>query len=397
MPSETTTRVVRLTVKNYRVLRDVTFKDMTPLTVLCGANGSGKSTVFDVFAFLNQAFTQGLRAAWDARNRIGAIRSRGSTGPVSIEIAYYAPNEAGTRRLVTYTLAVDQVGLLPVVVSEQLRWSTAPGSGRPREILRFESGNGFVYDEKVGTYESETLATPDLLAVSALGQFQTHPRVQALRNFISGWYLSYVSADGTRTTPSAGPEPRLSQSGDNLANVIQYLQESHPERLDLIFSILSKRIPQLESVLPQQLEDGRVLLRLKDRPFSQPVLSRYASDGTLKLLAYLTVLYDPDPPAVIAIEEPENQLHPRLLPLLAEEVRQVSGRSQVLVTTHSPEFLSSIRPAELWMIGRREDGFAAVQRANDSGLVLSMMSAGATLGDLWSEGFLKAADPVSAL
>lgn len=386
-------RIERLTVKNYRVLREVTFRDVTPLTVLCGANGSGKSTVFDVFAFLNQAFTQGLRSAWDDRRRMESIRSRGAEGPVSFEIKYRAENQQGQERLVTYYLAIDQDGSMPVVSSERLQWSTAPGSGRPRDILFFQNGTGHVFDEARESTEQETLASADLLAVSALGQLQSHPRVKALRDFIQGWYLSYVSADGTRATPSAGPEQRLSRSGDNLANVVQYLQEVHPGRLEQIFRVLSQRVPQLESVLPSELDDGRLLLRLKDRPFSEPVLANFTSDGTLKLLAYLTVLYDPDPPSVMAFEEPENQLHPRLLPLLAEEMREASGRSQVLVTTHSREFLSSVQPKELWSISRDSSGFASVFRASDDELVMSMLRAGAHLGSLWAEGYLKGADP----
>jgi predicted ATPase len=351
-------RIHRLKVENYRVLRKVSFQDLTPLTVLCGANGSGKSTVFDVFAFLKEAFTQGLRPAWDARNRIDSIRSRGQSGPVAFEIAYKARGFDQKERKVTYRLELDQDGSLPVVASEVLRWSTAPGPGRPTNISEFKRGKGAVYDEESGQKEEEELASPDLLAVSAQGQFQAHPRVKALRDFIQGWYLSYVSADGTRATPNAGPEPRLTKTGDNLANVIQFLQENHPARLRKIFEIVSERVPQLESVLPTRLDDGRLLLRLKDRAFAEPVLARFASDGTLKLLAYLIVFHDPDPPAVIGIEEPENQLHPKLLSTLAEEVREVSGRSQTLVTTHSPEFLTTIRPRELWAIGRGDDGFA---------------------------------------
>lgn len=386
-------RIERLTVKNYRVLADVTFRDLTPLTVLCGPNGSGKSTVFDVFAFLNDSFTEGLRPAWDRRNRIDAIRSRGRTGPISFEIAYRAPDFDGKSRLVTYTLAVDEENGRPVVVTERMRWSVSPGSGRPKEILTYSRGEGSVYDERTGAYESDSLASPDLLAVSALGQFQTHPRVRALRDFIQGWYLSYVSAAGTRTTPNAGPEQRLTQSGDNLVNVIQYVEESHPERLRQIFETLSARVPQLQSVLPTRLADGRLLLQLKDRPFADPILSQYASDGTLKLLAYLTVLYDPEPFEVIGIEEPENQLHPRLLPVLAEEIREVSGASQVLVTTHSAEFLSTIRPNELWTINRADDGFARVARVSKDDRVMAMMDAGATLGWLWSAGYLPAGNP----
>lgn len=390
-------RIERLSVRNYRVLRDVTFRELTPLTVLTGANGSGKSTVFDVFAFLKESFTQGLRPAWDARNRIDSIRSRGSKGPVSFEIKYRAPDFDGKDRLVTYSLSVDEEGARPVVIDEHMTWSTSPGSGRPRQILTFQRGTGSVYDERTGRYDEEALASADLLAVSALGQFQTHPRVKALRDFIQGWYLSYVSAAGTRTTPNAGPEPRLSQSGDNLANVIQYLQERHPDRLETIFGVLSSRVPQLENVLPSRLDDGRLLLRLKDRPFEEPVLARFASDGTLKLLAYLTVLYDPEPFQVIGIEEPENQLHPKLLPILADEIRAVSATSQVLVTTHSPEFLTTVKPPELWTIRRGDDGYSRVTRVSDDELVMRMIEQGATLGSLWSEGYLASADPAGAV
>lgn len=386
-------RIERLRVTNYRVLRDVTFTDLTPLTVLCGPNGSGKSTVFDVFAFLNEAFTQGLRPAWDERNRMEGIRSRGSAGPVTFEIAYRGTDANGQDRLATYELHLDQQGSRPVVASERLQWSTAAQPGRPRDIIAFAHGSGQVYDEVSGGYAVEDLSAPDLLAVSALGQFRSHPRVQLLREFIQGWYLSYITAESTRSNRNAGPEPHLSPTGDNLANVIQFLAEEYPELLSTIFEKLRARVPQLESVLPVHVDDGRLLLLLKDRSFVEPVISRFASDGTLKLLAYLVVLHDPDPYVVVGIEEPENQLHPRLLPILADEIREATERAQLFVTTHSPEFLTDVRPKELWSINRGDDGYARVQRASDNDLVMSMMAAGATLGDLWSEGYLKGADP----
>ena len=116
--------IERLTIRNYRVLRDVTFEGLTPLTVLFGSNGSGKSTVFDVFAFLNEAFTTNLRRSWDRRNRRHEIRSRGSQGPVEFELKY---REARKSREVTYRLAIDEEHGSPVVVEETLRWSVAPG------------------------------------------------------------------------------------------------------------------------------------------------------------------------------------------------------------------------------------------------------------------------------
>lgn len=383
--------IERLTIRNYRVLRDVTLDKLTPLTVLFGPNGSGKSTVFDVFAFLHEAFTTNLRRAWDRRNRLREIRSRGADGPVEFELKY---RESKGSRLVTYRIAIDEDRGSPVVVAETLQWSTAPGSGRPRDILRFVHGAGHVYDDASGASSYESMDTPDLLAVSTLGQLSRHPRVAALRRFISGWYLSYVSADSARALPEAGPQERLSQSGDNLPNVIQYLQERHPKRLGRILTVLSQRVPNLESIEPEQLADGRLLLRLKDGAFDEPILAKFISDGTLKLLAYLTVLHDPIPPSIIGIEEPENQLHPRLLPLLAEEARQAATRSQMLVTTHSPFFANALRPKELWVLYREADGFTRSRRASDSPQLVAMTDHGAQLGSLWMEGYFDVGDPL---
>ncbi|MDQ2706868.1 MAG: AAA family ATPase [Actinomycetota bacterium] len=252
--------IEKLRIQNYRVLRDVTFDHLTPLTVLFGPNGSGKSTVFDVFAFLNEAFTTNLRRAWDRRNRMHEIRSRGEDGPVVFEIKYREGHK-GTPdgNLVTYRLAIDEQKGLPTVIEETLRWSTAPGSGRSRDILAFANGAGTVYDEPTASNSHEQLDSPDLLAVSTLGQLSRHPRVAALRRFISGWYLSYVSADHARALPDAGPQERLSQSGDNLPNVVQYLQEQHPDRLAEIFRRLGERVPNLERLEPEQLADQRLV------------------------------------------------------------------------------------------------------------------------------------------
>ena len=217
----------------------------------------------------------------------------------------------------------------------------------------------------------------------------------ALRRFITGWYLSYLSADSTRGIPEAGPQERLSQTGDNLPNVVQYLKEQHPDRLEAIIEVLTSRVPRLERVDAQLLADGRLMLQVKDAPFERPILARYASDGTLKLLAYLTILYDPEPPQLVGIEEPENQLYPMLLPILAEECQKASERSQLMVTTHSPFFVSGLRPEQTWVLWRDESGYTQARRTADMRGVSDFVAAGAQLGQLWTEGFLEVGDPLT--
>src|SRR4030066_887580 len=96
-------RIEEMSVKNYRALKDLQLKGLTPLTVFLGPNGSGKSTVFDVFAFLSESFTSGLRPAWNKRGRFKELRTRGADGPISFELKY---REEPDSPLLTYHLAV---------------------------------------------------------------------------------------------------------------------------------------------------------------------------------------------------------------------------------------------------------------------------------------------------
>ncbi len=388
-------RIESIRIKNYRALRDVKI-EFTPLTVFLGPNGSGKSTLFDVFAFLSECFTVGLRSAWNKRNRFGELRSRGATGPIEFEIKY---REIHALPPITYHLVIDESSTGPYVAKESLAWRRGKKVGFPYLFLDFKYGEGRVISgespDDSDTRIYEKLSAPDVLAVNTFGQLAKHPRVTALRNFITGWYLSYISADNTRGVPESGPQERLSATGDNLPNVIQYLKEQHPQRLDNILATLSDRVPRLEKVEAEMTIDGRLVLQVKDAPFDKPIMAKYASDGTLKMLAYLTVLHDPTPPLFIGIEEPENHLHPRLLEGLAEECLNASTDTQLMVTTHSPYFVNGVSPDELWVLYRDDEGYTQAMRASDMERIPALIEAGAKLGDLWMEGFFEAGDPLT--
>lgn len=389
-------RIESLKVKNFRVLRDIEIKEITPLTVLIGPNGSGKSTVFDVFAFLAECFEHNLRHAWDKRGRGKELKTRGEDGPVTIEIKY---RERPKTPIITYHLAVDEDKGAPRVVKEWLQWRRG-GWGKPFRFLDYQAGQGIAVSGETPDDEAKRIETPlkapDLLAVNALGQFQDHPRVAALRDFIMGWHVSYLSADNARVQPEAGPQEHLSKTGDNLANVIQHLSEQHPSHLDAIFKTLRTRIPKIERVDSEVMADGRLLLKIKDAPFKEPMLARFASDGTLKMLAYLVMLYDPKPPPFIGIEEPENFLHPRLLAELAEECRGACERTQLFITTHSPYFINHVKTDEVHILWRNKEGHAQVRRVADTDHIDDFVEAGGNLGNLWMEGYFNVGDPITS-
>ncbi len=389
-------RIEYLKVQNYRALHNLELKNLTPLTVFLGPNGSGKSTIFDVFAFLSECFTESLRKAWDRRGRFRELRTRDSEGCIIIELKY---RETSASPLITYHLAIDEENNRPFIAEEWLHWRRGQsGKGKPFRFLDFKKGEGQVVSgespDEEGERITEKLESSEFLAVNTLGQFAKHPRVSALRRFITGWYLSYLTADHTRSLPEAGAQERLSPTGDNLPNVIQYLKEQHPQRLEEILKTLSARIPRLEKVEASIMQDGRLLLEIKDAPFSHPILAKFASDGTLKLLAYLIVLFDPNPPQLVGIEEPENHLHPRLLPQLAEECRSASANTQLIVTTHSPFFVDSLKPEELWVLYRDEKGLTQAKITADMQGVKQFMEHGALLGALWMEDLFDVGNPL---
>ncbi len=230
-------RIEYLRVQNYRALHDLELKKITPLTVFLGPNGSGKSTIFDVFAFLSECFTVGLRKAWDKRGRFKELRSRGADGPIVIELKY---REKQGEPLITYHIAIDEREKGPVISEEWLQWRRAE-SGKPWRFLDFKNGSGQVVTGEMPDEQDkrmdEALESAEFIAVNTLGQLAKHPRITALRRFISDWHLSYLSADATRGKPEAGPQERLSSVRDNLPNVIKYLKEQHPDRLDYILGI----------------------------------------------------------------------------------------------------------------------------------------------------------------
>ena len=168
-----------------------------------------------------------------------------------------------------------------------------------------------------------------------------------------------------------------------MANVIQHLSQLYPQLLNSIVDKLWETVPKFQNIKSDQMPDGRLLLQFKDAPFAEPVMARFVSDGTLKMLAYLVLLRDPAPPSFIGIEEPENFLHPRLLYGLGEECRNATNATQVLVTTHSPFFLDALRPREVRVLWRDESGYTqchALDQNNkvkpSSTLALSLATSG---------------------
>lgn len=419
-------------VQNFRTLKDVTLgklwnsqdsDPLTPMTAVIGKNGVGKSTLFDAFGFLADCLKSGVEEACDARGRGGfeKIRSQGESGPIEFEVYY---KQDGNARPITYELAIDldETGR-PYVLKERLRQRRkGQKHGWPFSFLILNRGKGVVWrgdtvghqiDEGEDDADSNTLIEriimqfgqeesketdvveledKRILGITTLGSLKQHPRISAFRRFIGGWYLSYFTPDAARGLPLAGPQKHLNIHGDNLGNVVQYMEREHPKRFQSILKRIATKIPGIDKIETEKTPDGRVLLRFNDRGFEDPFYAQQMSDGTLKVFAYLLLLEDPTPPPFLCVEEPENGLYHKLLESLAQEFREHAtgrkGGSQVFVTTHQPYFVDALEPEEVWILEKGIDGFSTIRRASADTIIKSLVDEGLPLGGLWYSDYL---------
>ena len=387
-------QIESIEIRNYRVFRDARLTDVPRMTVVVGANGSGKSTLFDAFSFLKEALTQNVAQAVARRGGFHELVSRGRRGPIGITVKF---RESGGR-LATYTLDVASEAGKPVVAREILKFRRGQ-YGRPWHFVDFSRGRGTAITNEAaygqeGAVEERTehvLDDPSVLAIKGLGQFKEFRVVSEFRSLIENWHISDFHISDARPSAEAGYAEHLSTRGDNVAQVAQYLYENHRERFDRVLQVMSERVPGVSRVEAKPTEDGRLVLRFQDGSFKDPFIARYVSDGTIKMFAYLVLLYDPNPHPLLAIEEPENQLYPELLHELVEEFRDYARRGgQVFVSTHSPEFVNGAELSEIyWLI--KQDGFTTVRRASDSELLRNLVQEGELPGTLWKQGLFEGA------
>lgn len=394
-------------------------KPLTPLTAVIGKNGVGKSTIFDAFGFLSDCLKFGVEEACDKQGRGGYERlfSKGQDGQIEFEIYY---KEDGNARPITYEVSfdIDNTGR-PFVSKERLRQRRkGQNKGWPFSFLILDDGKGVVWKgeqegkqvddafdianfieslQKNSNEESKETEVVELsdkrrLGIATLGSLTQHPRISAFRKFIEGWYLSYFTPDAARSLPLAGPQKHLNIHGDNLGNVVQYIEREHPKKFQGILNKIAQKIPGIKKISTEKTNDGRLLLKFNDKGFQDPFYAQQMSDGTLKVFAYMLLLEDPNPPPFLCIEEPENGLYHKLLESLAREFREhASNRkdgSQVFVTTHQPYFVDALEPDEVWILEKKEDGFSYIRRASENELIKNLVKEGLPLGSLWYSEYL---------
>ncbi len=393
-------KIVSIKIKNYRMFKNIHIRDIPPFCVIIGANGTGKSTLFDIFGFLRDALKNNIRQALQIRGGYREIITRGQEQE-DIEIELQFPMKIlDTERLVTYQIIIGQNNNRPVIKREILRYKRGE-HGKPFHFLDFQLGQGYAITneedfskpDKELDREEQQLESNDILAIKGLGQFQRFKAATAFRSLIENWHVSDFHISEARGSKEISYAEHLSPTGDNIATVAQYIYQQYPKIFQQILEKMKQRVPGISSVEAKETEDGRLILRFQDQAFKDPFIDRYVSDGTMKIFAYLILLFDPNPHPLLCVEEPENQLYPTLLKELAEEFAHYSDQGgQVFVSSHSPDFLNAVPLASIfWLI--KSQGITQIHRAADSEILKNLVAEGDLPGYLWNQGWFEGVEP----
>lgn len=400
-------------IENYRALKNVkmgrtldTWRNppLPKMIALVGPNGSGKSTFLDALGFLGDCLSGSVEEACDQEHRGGfeRMRTSGEDGPIVFELYY---RESSSAKPISYELRIDiDNQRRPFVAYERLRQRNENQTwGAPLSYLEVKSGKGFAWTGKKdkatnrNIKESVKLDDSRRLGVVSLGNLSQHPNIVRFRRFLEGWYLSYFEPSKARLLPMTGAQKHLNRTGENLANYLQFMERQiGGTEFNKLLNRVSKGIPGVEKVHSKVSIDKRLLIQFNEAGYKDPFYQSDMSDGTLKYLAYLLLLEDPEPSPVIGIEEPENGLHHKLLGPLAQTMRTYAQGEgpQLFVTTHSPYFVDALTPPEAWTIDKSKEGFSEVRCAADEPVVRAMFEEGLPLGSLWFSGHFGHGSPI---
>ena len=375
------TRFEKIRIQGFRRLKDVQFP-LRPLCVMIGANGLGKTSILDVISLLANSAQGKLSSSITDLSGLSNILTYDDTDDlrlgISMEVLYHEPLE--------YALRLKPQGVAYVIADETLTQKRKPN------VPPFMHIDSRGLDVKYFQVEQGRLVRPNWehnpLETSLFQVPKMFKEPEEFRNRLSSSTFYHVLNVDPRS-PVRMPQPMQpatlpGRNGEELVSCLFYLRETKRERFEAIEDSIRSAFPRFDRLDFPPVAAGTLGLTWREHGFTKPLYMHQLSEGTLRFLWLATLLQSPGLTALTLIDEPEVSLHPELLSLLADLLREASTRSQLIVATHSDRLIRFLEPKEVLLMNSTEDGMTSVTWADQ--LDLTKWLEEYSLDELWRNG-----------
>ena len=379
-------RFGKLTIRGFRRLLDVSL-ELRPLTVLIGANGCGKTSVLDVLKLLSSSAQGKLGSAISDLSGISSVLTYDRAEELEVGLTAQISHADS----LSYWVKLRSSGVGYAIQAEQLLEQQSPEWHQQLHLTAIDGGDISYFDP------ARKLLSP---ATWSHNRFETVlsqapkmlPTPESFRRrlvMLTAYHTLRVDRrSAVRLPQPLNPAELPGKDGEDLISCLFGMRENHRDKFELVEATLRTAYPRFERLEFPPVAAGTLGLAWREQGFSKPLYAHQLSEGTLRYLWLTALLQSPGLPALTLIDEPEVSLHPELLSLLVDQLRDASNRTQLVVATHSESLIRFLDPKEIVVCDSDEDGMTTLTRADE--LNLDDWLKDYSLDELWRNGRLGA-------
>ena len=354
-------KMKNIKIEGFRRLNDIEI-NMRPLMVMIGANGVGKSSLLDAVSLLAASAAGELNRTLNNMGGVADVITRGRSEAVHLEASMEDPGY----ELFEYCLYIEPKGQA-YNISQEMLTQLQPDFQDPFKHIESDYGDIRYFD-----VETDRLVRPEWehnpLETSLSQVPKMFRRPEELRRVLNS-VIQYHVLDVSKRAPIKLPQQMKpadlpGSDGEDLISFLYNLRESDHDRYELIEDTLKAAFPGFESLNFPPVAAGMLSMTWKEKQFRNPLYIHQLSEGTLRFLWLVALLQSPGLSVITMIDEPEVSLHPEMLSLIADLMREASERTQVIIATHSDSLIRFLDPKEVIVMDIDEDGFTTAEWAD---------------------------------
>ncbi len=348
-------RLEALELVGLRSFDSALIRGLGPLTVFAGPNEAGKSNLVRALDFASRTASVGFASTspeWRSLRRLSS-----GTHETRIRLGFRSLQNDSAWVYALRSRAAEplspQETLIQLPASANLDFSKDGGLPQTTR-LELRNAQASIEDDK--QQRSKLVVQQGESVLASLQDLEKFETILRFRGSIASWSFFHFEATALRETPPRSANGHLRRDGANLPAALLSLAERDPRAYAEVARAFTALLPETESLRAERGLSGGAMLRLRERGLTDALSHVDFSDGMLRILALMVLAFEPDPPALVVVEEPENGLYPRLIEAMVDVIRQLARRTQVFLTTHSITLLNRLTPGEVVFVYRDQNG-----------------------------------------